>query len=60
MKYNLPANVRTVVYVVVAILSPTMAYLNTAGTVSDFAFGLFSVVVTAVMGLATINVTSDK
>lgn len=56
MNVNLPPKVRQVIYVVTAVASPVMAYLNQAGTVSDFVFGLFSVVVTAVAGLAAYNV----
>ena len=56
---NLPANIRTVIYVLTAVTSPVVAYLHQAGVVNDFWSGLFAVVVTAVMGLATINVTPD-
>ena len=56
MNLNLPAQARQIVYIVTAVASPVMAYLNNAGTISDFTFGLFSVVVTAVAGLAAFNV----
>lgn len=47
---------RQAVYVVTALSSPIMAYLNQQGVVNEFWFGLFSVVVTAVAGLAAYNV----
>lgn len=56
MNINLPPQVRQLIYIFIAVASPVMAYLNQAGTVSDFAFGLFSVVVTAVASLAALNV----
>ena len=56
MQVSLPPKVRQVIYIVTAVASPVMAYLNQAGTVSDFVFGLFAVVVTAVAGLAAYNV----
>lgn len=59
MKFNLPAKVRKAVYVVTAVASPTMAYLSQQGTITDFQFGLFSVIVTAVAGLAAANVKSS-
>ena len=54
---NPSPKVRYVAYVLTAISSPVMAYLNQQGVVSEFWFGLFSVVVTAVAGLAAYNVT---
>lgn len=52
----LSPKVRQAIYVVTAIASPVMAYLNQTKTVSDFVYGLFAVVVTAVAGLAAYNV----
>lgn len=54
----LPSKVRQAIYVVTAVASPVMAYLLTQGTITDFTFGLFSVVVTAVASLAAVNVSS--
>lgn len=56
MNLNIPAKVRQAIYIVTAVASPVMAYLHQAGTVSDFVFGLFAVVVTAVASLAAVNV----
>lgn len=53
---NPTPQVRQAVYVVTALSSPVMAYLNQQGVVNEFWFGLFSVVVTAVAGLAAYNV----
>jgi len=60
MTLNLPPQVRQVLYIFTAIASPVMTYLNQAGTVSDFVFGLFAVVMTAVASLAALNVTPDE
>lgn len=54
---NLPANVRQAIYVLTVVLTPTLTYLNQQGTVSNFVFGLYSVVVAAVATLAAVNVT---
>jgi uncharacterized membrane protein YvlD (DUF360 family) len=56
MNLNLPPQVRQIIYILTAVASPVMTYLNQAGTVSDFTFGLFAVVMTAVAGLAAFNV----
>ncbi len=58
MNLNLPPQVRQAIYVVTAVASPVMAYLLLQGTISDFVFGLFSVVVTAVTSLAAVNVST--
>jgi uncharacterized membrane protein YvlD (DUF360 family) len=54
----LPSKVRQAIYVVTAVASPVMAYLLTQGTITEFSFGLFSVVVTAVTTLAAVNVST--
>jgi uncharacterized membrane protein YjdF len=56
MKINLPSNVRAILYAIIAVSSPVVAYLGTQGKLSDFAVGLFSVVVTAISALAFSNV----
>lgn len=55
----LPANVRSTLYVLIAIASPVVAFLGTEGKLDQFWVGLFSVVVTAVSALAFSNVTPD-
>ncbi len=57
---NLPSNVRQTIYVITVVATPTMTYLNQQGTVSNFVFGLFSVVVASVAALAAVNVTPDS
>lgn len=59
MNLNLPPNVRQALYVIIAIASPVMAYLHQTTTISDFVFGLFAVIVTAVAGLAAVNVNKQ-
>lgn len=56
---NLPAKVRSILYAVIAIASPVIAYLGQEGTISTFVVGLFSVIVTAVSALAFSNVSPD-
>lgn len=60
MKINLPARVRAILYVLTAVASPVVTYLGAQHRLSDFAVGLFSVVVTAVTALAFSNVTPDE
>ena len=57
---NIPSNVRSTIYVVTALTSPLVAYLGTEGTISSFAVGLYSVIVTAVTALAFHNVNPDQ
>jgi hypothetical protein len=56
MEFNPTPQVRQAAYILTAIASPVVAYLAQQGVVSEFWFGLFSVVVTAVAGLAAFNV----
>ena len=44
MNLNLPPKARQAIYIVTAVASPTMAYLLSQGTITEFSFGLFSVV----------------
>lgn len=55
MKFNLPLRVRQVIYIVATIATPTFTYLNQQGSVSDFSFGLYAVIVGAVTALAAVN-----
>lgn len=54
--FNPTPQVRQAAYILTALSSPVMAYLAQQGVVNEFWFGLFSVVVTAVAGLAAFNV----
>lgn len=56
MKINLPPAVRATLYAVISVLTPVVAYLGTQGKLSDFAVGLYAVIVTAVSALAFSNV----
>ena len=60
MNFNLPSKVRSFLYVLGVVGSPTMAYLYSEGVVNKFWFGLWTVVSMAVFGLAKINVTPDE
>lgn len=60
MNFNLPSNVRAFLYVLSAVSMPVIVYLASQGVISDFWLGLATVINTAVLGLARINVTSDK
>lgn len=51
--------VRRAIYLVIGVLSPAVAYLNTEGVVSDLWAGLFAVVVSAVSALAFSKVSPD-
>ena len=56
----LNANVRSILYAVIAIASPVVAYLGTEGKIEAFWVGLFSVVVSAVSTLAFSKVSPDE
>ena len=60
MTLNLPPQVRQIIYIVATIATPVMTYLNQAGAVNGFWFGLFGVVMMAVTSLAALNVTPDE
>ena len=55
MEVKLPAKLRFAVYVITAVASPVLYYLNQQGVVDSFWFGLYTVVVTAVASLAALN-----
>lgn len=57
---KLNAKVRSFLYVLGVVGTPTMAYLFDQGVVSSFWFGLWTVVSMAVFGLAKSNVTPDE
>ena len=56
----LNARIRSALYIFTALTSPIVAYLGTEGKLDTFWVGLFSVVVTAVSGLAFSRVTPDE
>lgn len=61
MRVNLPDRVRVALYVVTALGTPVVAYLLAKGYISELEVGLWSGLVTAVSGMAALNVTvSDK
>lgn len=59
MEVVFPAKLRKAIYVVATVASPTMFYLNQQSVVNDFWFGLFSVVLAAVTGLAALNTNTE-
>lgn len=61
MRVNLPDKVRAGLYVVIALGTPLVAYLLAKGTISELEVGLWSGLVTAVSGMAALNVSvKDK
>lgn len=60
MDFNLPSKVRSFLYVLGVVGTPTMGYLFDQGVVNSFWFGLWTVVSMAVFGLARVNVTPDQ
>lgn len=56
MEVNLPPKVRQAIYIIATVASPVAFYLNQETVLSDFWFGLFAVVMSAVTALAAINV----
>lgn len=62
MRVNLPDRVRVGLYVLIALGTPVIAYLLAKGIISELEVGLWSGLVTAVTGMAALNVStsSDK
>ena len=58
MELNLNSEIRKYIYIITAITSPVMVYLNSQGAVNDFWYGLYAVVVSAVAALAAYNVSN--
>ena len=57
---NFSSNTRQKIYITTALVSPVIAYLGNEGILNKFWVGLFGVVVTAVTGLAAVNVTPEE
>lgn len=60
MRVNLPSQVRVVLYVLTALGTPVIAYLLAKGIISELEVGLWSGLVTAVSGMAALNVSSSS
>ena len=58
MRFNLPSRARVVIYIVTALGAPVMAYLFAKGYIGELEVGLFSALVTAVNGMAALNVSN--
>lgn len=60
MRVNLPSQVRVMLYVLTALGTPVIAYLLAKGIISELEVGLWSGLVTAVSGMAALNVSSSS
>jgi len=60
MRFNLPARARVIIYIVTALGAPIMAYLFAKGYIGELEVGLFSALVTAVNGMAALNVSNPE
>ena len=60
MRFNIPAKARIAIYIVTALGAPVMAYLFAKGYVGELEVGLFSALVTAVNGMAALNVNEPQ
>ena len=60
MRFNLPAKARVIIYILTALGAPVMAYLFAKGIVGELEVGLFSALVTAVNGMAALNVSDPE
>lgn len=60
MRLNIPYRVRAILYVVAAVATPVVVYLKAKGVIGDLETTLWSALVTAVTGLAALNVTPEK
>jgi len=59
-KKMLSSKVRSALYVIGVVATPTMAYLFDQGVVPSFWFGLWTVMTTALFALAKVNVTPEQ
>lgn len=59
MNLNIPPSLRVGLYVLTAIGTPLVAYLQSRGVISDLEVGLWSAEVAVVGSLAAINVTGN-
>lgn len=60
MRVNLPDNARVALYVLTALGTPVIAYLLAKGIISELEVGLWSGLVTAVSGMAALNVSTNS
>lgn len=61
MTINIPANIRTALYVLTVMTSPLIAYLNVTGKIGENEVTLYFAYVTAIAAMAGFNVpSSDK
>jgi len=60
VRFNIPAKARFIIYVLTALGAPVMAYLFAKGYIGELEVGLFSALVTAVNGLAALNVSNPE
>lgn len=60
MNLNPPRRVRAALYVLTAIGTPVVAYLNAKGYIGSLEVGLWSAEVAAASGLAALNTTSPE
>ena len=56
----LPSQVRSVLYVLSAIVTPVLAYLADQSVIDTFWVGLWAVVNSAILVLARVNVSPDE
>lgn len=59
MKISLPSNVRLALYIMTAIGTPLVGYLQAVGVIGVLEVGLWSAEVAVISALAAFNVTPD-
>lgn len=61
MTINIPARVRTALYIITVLSAPLVAYLNTTGRIGENEVTLYAAYVMAIAAMAGFNVpTTDK
>jgi len=60
MRINLPNKARAIIYVLTALGTPVVAYLFVKGYIGKEEIALFGALVTAVNGMAALNVTNPE
>lgn len=61
MTINIPAKIRTALYILTVLAAPLVAYFNETGAIGENEITLFAAYVTAIAAMAGFNVpTTDK
>lgn len=60
MRFNIPPKARVIIYIITALGAPVMGYLFIKGYVGEAEVALYGALITAVNGMAALNVTDPE